>query len=146
MWVCVFIIACVFVCVGMGVWSRHLNMGRSSSIQPRQVSHHSHQHHKKHFTIWCFQCTKRDNIFNWQQNCLNAIYARTSKGRGMRLGLHLCMFLCICAWMCDIVHVCVPAVGSSCLCSGLACCQACPLMMRVQFLKTFPICSLSWEA
>lgn len=134
---CVCVCCCMCVCIGTGVglWSRQLNMGRSSSIQPRQVSHHSHQHHKKHFTIWCFQSTTRDNIFNWQQNCLDAICVCTSEGWGWGCGwvclcvcvyVHLCMDACVC--------VCVPAVGSSCLCSGLACCQAWALAMRVQFL------------
>lgn len=43
------------------------------SIQLRQVSHHSCRRNKNHFTIWCFQSTTRDNIFNWQHNCLDVI-------------------------------------------------------------------------
>lgn len=126
---------CHCMCVGMWVWSRHLNMGRSSLIQPHQVSHHSHQHNKKHFTIWCFQSTIRDNIFYWQQNCLDARARAGGWGCGYVSG---CVRFC--AWMC--VFVCLVAVGSSCLCSGLVCCQACALMMRVQFLRysLFAVC------
>lgn len=69
------------------------------SIPARQVSHHSHQHHKKHFTIWCFQSTSRDNISNWQQNCLDAISVCTiqaeAEGAACFLFLHLCPCKCV---------------------------------------------------
>ena len=43
--------------------------------------------------------------------------------------------LCVGVSVHVLVCVCVPAVGSSRLCSGLVCCQACALAMRVQFLR-----------
>lgn len=60
---------------------------------------------KKHFTIWCFQSTTRDNIFNWQQNCLDAICVCTSEGWGWGCG-----WVSVCVYFCASVHGCV------CLC------------------------------
>lgn len=54
---------------------------------------------KKHFTIWCFQSTTRDNISNWQQNCLDAICVCTGKGWGWGCGS-----LSVCVRFCASVH------------------------------------------
>lgn len=121
----------VCVCIGMkvGVHRSRLNMGRSSPAK-WAITHINTI--KKHFTIWCFQSTTRDNISNWQQNCLDAISVCTSTGWGRGCGL-----LSVSVSLCLSAHVALFAVSPALWQYGC------------NFLGeggVFPICSLSWIA
>lgn len=111
----------------VGVHRSRLNMGRSSPAK-WAITHINTI--KKHFTIWCFQSTTRDNISNWQQNCLDAISVCTSTGWGRGCGLlSVSMSLCLSA------HVALFAVSPALWQDG------CDFLGGM-----FPICSLSWIA
>lgn len=133
---------CVFVCVctgtRVGVWSRHLNMGRSSSIQPRQVSHHSHQHHKNISPYGAFS-PLQEIIFSTDKKTVSmlSVSSQLKAGAGSLLvtaaSLHLCA-----------VHVCMCGVITSLFWPGLP--SVLCLGDESAISRTFPICSLSWEA
>ncbi len=101
---CACVIACVCVCIGtgVGVWSRH--MGWSSSIQPHQVSHHSHQHHKIHSPYSAF-CPLQEIIFSTDNITVSILsaFARVRAGAEGAAGslfvcvsVHGCVCLCVC--------------------------------------------------